>query len=86
MNTQGLLPVVAVHTTNLPDRDGVRLRYRFPRLQHLWADVGYTGPKLETWMWETTDWPMEIVRCAESGAGFQVCYSGAGSWSAPSLG
>ena len=70
VDTQGLLP--AVHAANLQDWDGVRLRYRFPRLQHLWADAGYTGPKLETRMRETTDWPLEIVRCAEPGAGFQV--------------
>ncbi len=55
LNTLGLLLVVAVHATNLQDRDGTRLRHRFPRLQHLWADAGYSGPKLETWMRETTD-------------------------------
>ena len=70
MDTQGLLLVVAVHAANL--RDGARLRLRLPRLQHLWADAGYTGPKLETWIRETTDWPLAIVRRVEPGAGFQV--------------
>jgi putative transposase len=77
VDTQGLLLAVAVHPADLQDRDGARLvlarlRQRFPRLQHLWADAGYTGPKLETWIRETTDWTLEIVRRAEPGAGFQV--------------
>ena len=77
MDTQGLLLAVAVHAADLQDRDGARLvlarlRNRFPRLQHLWADAGHAGPKLETWMRETTDRTLAIVRRAEPGAGFQL--------------
>ena len=77
VDTQGLLLAVAVHPADLQDRDGARLVLarlgdRFPRLQHLWADAGYAGPKLGDWMRETTDWTLEIVRRAEPGAGFQV--------------
>ena len=77
VDTEGLLLAVAVHPANLQDRDGARLvlarlRHRFPRLQHLWADAGYTGPKLGDWVRETTDWTLEIVRRAEPGTGFQV--------------
>ena len=77
VDTEGLLLAVAVHPANLQDRDGARLVLarlgdRFPRLQHLWADAGYTGPKLGDWVRETTDWTLEIVRRAEPGAGFQV--------------
>ena len=47
-------------------------RPRFPRLQHLWADAGYAGPRLGDWVRETTDWTLAIVRRDEPGAGFQV--------------
>ena len=77
VDTQGLLLAVAVHPADLQDRNGARLvlarlRHRFPRLRHLWADAGYTGPKLGDWVRETTDWTLEIVRRAEPDAGFQV--------------
>ena len=77
VDTEGLLLAVAVHPADLQDRDGARLvlarlRHRFPRLQHLWADAGYAGPKLGDWVRETTDWTLEIVRRAEPGTGFQV--------------
>ena len=77
VDTEGLLLAVAVHPADLQDRDGARLVLarlgdRFPRLQHLWADAGYAGPKLGDWVQETTDWTLEIVRRAEPGAGFQV--------------
>ncbi len=77
VDTMGLLLAVAVHPADLQDRDGARrvlarLRHRFPRLQHLWAEVGYAGPKLGDWVRETTDWTLAIMRRAEPGAGFQV--------------
>jgi putative transposase len=77
VDTEGLLLAVAVHPADLQDRDGARLvldrlRHRFPRLQHLWADAGYSGPKLGDWVQETTDWTLEIVRRAEPGSGFRV--------------
>ena len=76
-DTMGLLPAVAVHPADLQDRDGARLvparlRHRCPRLQHLWADAGYAGPKLGNWVRETTDWTRVIVRRAEPDADFQV--------------
>lgn len=50
---QGLLLAVAVHPVDLQDRDGARLvlarlKHCFPRLRRLWADAGYTDPKLGT--------------------------------------
>ena len=77
VDTQGLRLAVAVHPADLQDRDGARLVLarlgnRFPRLQHLWADAGYAGPKLEGWVKKTTPWDLEMVRRAEPGAGFQV--------------
>ena len=77
VDTMGLLLAVAVHPADLQDRDGARLVLArlqgcLPRLQHLWADAGYAGPKLGDWVRETTDWTLEIVRRDEPGAGFQV--------------
>ena len=77
VDTQGLLLAVAVHPADLQDRDGARLVLarlgnRFPRLQQLWADAGYAGPKLEDWVKETTPWNLEIVRRPKSASGFQV--------------
>jgi putative transposase len=52
VDTLGLLLRVVVHPANLQDREGAPLvlvgqQRRFPRLCHLWADQGYTGPLLE---------------------------------------
>ena len=48
VDTQGLLLAVAVHPTNIQDRDGAkpvlsRLLGRFPRLERIWADGAYGG-------------------------------------------
>jgi putative transposase len=44
----GFLLAVVVHVANLPDREGGKLVLNavggdYPRLQHIWADHGYTG-------------------------------------------
>ena len=77
VDTMGLLLAVVVHTADLQDRDGARLvltqlQHRFPRLQRLWADAGYAGPKLGDWVRASLPWELAIVRRAEPGAGFQV--------------
>jgi putative transposase len=51
VDTQGLILAVLVHAANIGGRDGARLLLqnlvgRFPRLCHLFADHGYTGPLL----------------------------------------
>ena len=50
VDTQGLILAVLVHAANIGDREGARLLLqalvgRFPRLIHLFADHGYTGPR-----------------------------------------
>lgn len=65
VDTQGLPLAVKVHTAGLPDRRGARvllqdLQDRFPRLSHLFADHGYTGPVIE-WIKEHLGWDTEIV-------------------------
>ncbi|HEX4206599.1 MAG TPA: transposase [Ktedonobacteraceae bacterium] len=65
VDTQGFLLAVKVHATNLTDRLGARLllqqlQDRFPRLSHLFADSGYTGPLLD-WIKLHLGWQTEIV-------------------------
>ena len=65
VDTQGFLLAVKVHAANLTDRLGARLllqklQGRFPRLCHLFADSGYTGPLLE-WITLHLGWQTEIV-------------------------
>jgi transposase len=65
VDTQGLLLAVKVHAANIADRDGAKLLLghlsrSFPRLSHLFADHGYTGPLTE-WIKEQLHWETEIV-------------------------
>ena len=65
VDTQGFLLAVKVHTAALVDRRGApllleQLKNRFPRLCHLFADHGYTGPLLD-WIKEHLGWETEIV-------------------------
>lgn len=65
MDTQGLLLAVKVHSAGIVDRCGAPLLLqdlpgRFPRLCHLFADKGYTGP-LSEWIKERLGWETEIV-------------------------
>jgi transposase len=65
VDTQGLLLAVKVHTAGLVDRVSAPLLLhdlpgRFPRLYHLFADHGYTGPLL-AWIKAHLGWDTEIV-------------------------
>lgn len=65
VDTQGFLLAVKVHTAALIDRRGApllleHLKGRFPRMRHLFADHGYTGP-LRDWIKEHLGWETEIV-------------------------
>jgi transposase len=64
-DTLGFPLAVKVHTAGLVDRRGAPLLSeplvnRFPRLIHLFADHGYTGPLLD-WIKEHLGWETEIV-------------------------
>lgn len=66
VDTSGLLLRVHVHSAAIADRDGARLllepvRERFPRLRHLWADMGYRGKVVE-WIKEQLGWSVAIVK------------------------
>jgi putative transposase len=71
VDTMGLILLVLVHPADVQDREGARsllsaLVGRFPRLQLIWADAGYTGHLIE-WMMQTFRWRLriEIVRRME---------------------
>lgn len=56
---------VVVHPANVTDRDGARLLLadapiRWPSLQKLWVDAGYTG-QLLTWIREELGLRVEVV-------------------------
>ena len=77
VDTLGLLLAVAVHAADIQDRDGARLVRarlgdRFPRLQVIWADAGYTGPKLGDWVRAVMTWTLDIVRRRPEAEGFEV--------------
>ncbi len=65
VDTQGFVLAVKVHSAGLSDREGAKrllgeLPGCFPRVSHLFADHGYTGPLLE-WITEHLHWDTEIV-------------------------
>lgn len=65
-DTLGLLLDVVVHPADVQDRDGARLvltklRGRFPRLERIWADAGYSG-SLAYWATAFGGWTLDIVR------------------------
>ena len=52
VDTTGLLLKARVHAADITDRDGAQLLLEtladaFPRLQHVWADMGYRGRALD---------------------------------------
>ena len=77
VDTLGLLLMVLVHPANVQDRDGARtlfekIRGRFPRLQLIWADGNYAGPKLGDWIKHACHWVLEIVKRSDKVTGFAV--------------
>ena len=66
VDTAGLLLKARVHAADITDREGARLLLdkvsdEFPRLQHVWADMGYRGKAVE-WIKEHLGWTVEIVK------------------------
>jgi len=77
VDTLGLLLFVLVHPAHIQDRDGARLlfekiRLRFPRLELIWADGGYAGPKLGDWVQRMCHWLLSIVKRSDDVQGFAV--------------
>jgi putative transposase len=71
VDTEGILLSVLVHAASIPDRKGgqwvletAAAAAAFPRLQHIWADQGYTGT-LVRWAEQEYGWTVQVVYPAD---------------------
>ncbi len=76
VDTLGLVLIVLILTADVQDRDGARqllekIKGKFPRLQKIWADGGYTGALID-WVKQMCGWILEIVKRSDQAKGFQV--------------
>jgi putative transposase len=67
VDTNGLILHVLVHEANIPDYYGGKLLLaplaeRFPRLELIWTDSGYTKGGFAEWVKETLGWRVEVVK------------------------
>ena len=72
----GMILALVVHAADVQDRDGAkcvlaRLVDHIPRLRLIWADGGYRG-KLVSWVMQTFQWTLEIVKRNDDIKGFTV--------------
>jgi putative transposase len=76
VDVMGMVLAVVVHSAQIQDRDGAklvfeRIRNRYERLKLVWADGGYRG-KLVTWVKDSCDRNLEIVKRNDDLKGFHV--------------
>jgi transposase len=76
-DTNGLLLAVHVHPANVQDVHGAvplleRLRQRFPKLRHVFADRIYRGEQLANALSHCGPWTIEIVERPPGVKGFQL--------------
>jgi transposase len=76
-DTNGLLLAIHVHPANVQDVHGAvplleRLRDRFPKLRHVFADRVYRGPQLVNALNHCGPWSIEIVNRPPGVKGFQL--------------
>jgi putative transposase len=80
VDTDGLILKVRVHAASVQDRDGATLVLEqidepLSKLELIWADGGYAGAKLASWMSERfgqRPLRLEIVRRSDAQKGFAV--------------
>src|SRR3990172_485470 len=77
VDTLGLVLKVVVLSAGLQDREGAqtlfdKIRGTFARLQKIWADGAYAGPKLGDWVKAQCHWVLEIVKRSDDVKGFVV--------------
>jgi transposase len=65
VDTLGLLLKAHVHAADITDRDGAQLLLErmagaFPRLLHVWADMGYRSHAVD-WIIELLGWMVKTV-------------------------
>jgi transposase len=66
VDTQGLLLTVVVHPADVSDRDGAKqvlakITTTYPRLERIWADMGYQGALVE-WVRTELGCVLDVVR------------------------
>jgi transposase len=76
-DTNGLLLAVHVHPANVQDCHGAvplleRLRRRFPKLRHVFADRIYRGNQLQAALSHCGPWAIKIVERPQGVKGFQL--------------
>jgi len=76
-DTNGLLLAVHVHPANVQDVHGAvplleRLRQRFPKLRHVFADRVYRGEQLVNALSDCGPWTIQIVERPPGVKGFQL--------------
>jgi putative transposase len=76
VDTLGLLLVAVVHAASLSDTEGAldvgtKLRRRFPRLRHVWADQGYKETMI-TWFRQWLQVVVEVIVRPGGQQGFVV--------------
>jgi len=77
VDTIGISFGLVVHAADIQDRDGASkvlksIRYANPWLRHVFADGGYSGPKLRGALDKIGDWTIEIVKRSDTAKGFEV--------------
>lgn len=77
VDTEGHLLAVLVEAANRGDRDGARwllswVSQRWPELRKLWADHGYSGEDLATWLRDHYGIDLEVVEKPADQKGFAV--------------
>ena len=80
VDTDGLILKLRVHAADVQDRDGAallldQLDEPLRSLEHIWADGGYAGEKLRTWMEQRfgeRPLRLEIVKRSDAQQGFKV--------------
>ena len=77
VDTEGLPMRVVVHSAAIQDRDGAglvldKIRWRFPRLELIWADGGYNACQVDAAVAKVPPLRMEIVKRRDDMKGFVV--------------
>ena len=76
-DTLGNLVGLVIHPANVQDRDGApgvlkSIRKKYPSLRHVFADGGYTGPKLQGRLEKIGKWTIQIVKRSDTAEGFEL--------------
>jgi transposase len=72
-DTVGLLVVLVVHSAGVQDRDvAPDVLKAIVSLRHVFADGGYTGPKLRDALKALGRWTVQIVKRSDTAEGFEV--------------